>query len=748
MFWKKWKGEKVLKVGEKLKSTVLFRALALFFVMAFPAMADHGPLTTIERNNWIDSSVGDLVSAGLAPAPNKPVGSMTNLEVAQLTKGAAELWMAQATLPPGPGQAAVSTTPEAATKSLAELVEEFKKELSLMEVDVTKLEDRIYDQEHRNEKFEALQMEYLKQTGTSLSGTSKGYFDTYRGIGANAIYGPMVYDDIMMGDIILKSVPVPFVLFDADIRIARTIGLYYADPINPSFSLRWLSLTNTNEICNLTAGDIYRHYTPLTLWNNEFPVYTLTEPTSYYRIRKDIEENVYLDHGSDWRLRGFEAASDQKLDKSPILSSFHLQAMAGELASASQYTFANDYAGGEAALDFFDDNLELKSTALMLWDDTGTSNVPYIPLLISTFAKTYKIGSLSSTATLPFEKNLDVKGLVEWAGSSYQDNSQNAQSVVQDWALLAKGSIDLEALHLNAKYLNIGPYFYSPGAQTNGFTPALGTNDYLTNSLIDEGLNGALNNYVFQSVGRPAFAPYDRMAENTLPYGDATPDREALILGFSAEIGKDGWLKPQGTYTVFAQELQPDYVLTPAGNSVLPVDSASPTTNFRKFGGYEGALTLDFAKAIENSLSTWDLSGDYKHQTTDLGLGQPPFTVNTLIVSADAGPFPGVPLFEGLVLSGAYEQAKSTGSEYSLNNVGEPPTLASYSSYFDSGSIGNYLYQALDINRTSWAIGVKCPISKTFDIHGDVFINKYTWGDVPSFDRREYIWRMMYDLTF
>ena len=743
------KGEKVLKVGEKSKLKGFCGAVLIILGMVYPAMADHGPLTTNQRDNWIDSSLGDLVSAGLAPALDKPARTMTNLQIAQLTKGAAELWVAQATLPPWPGETVASAVPEAATKSLQELVEEFKNELSLMDVDVTKLEDRIYDQEHRNEKFEALQMEYLKQTGTNVTGTSRGYFDTYRGIGANAIYDPMVYDDIMMGDIILKSVPVPFVLFDADIRITRTVGLYYDDPINPQFSLRWLSLTNTNEICNFTAGDIYRHYTPLTLWNNEFPVYTLTEPTSYYRVRKDIEENVYLDHGPDWRLRGFEFASDQNLDKNPILSSFHLQAMGGELASATPYTFANDYAGSEGALDFFSDNLELKATGLMLWDDTGTAYAPYIPNLASTFAKTYKIGSLSSTATLPFEKNLDVKGFVEWAGSSYQDDSKNDQSLIQDWALLAKGSVNIYGVHVNAKYLNIGPYFYSPGAQTNGFTPALGTNDYLTGSLIDEGLNGALNNYVFQGVGRPSFAPYDRMAENMLPYGDATPDREALILGFSAEIGKDGWLKPQASYTAYAQELQPDYVLTSVGNSVLPVDSYSWRTNIRKFGGYEGALTLDFAKALDGAPSTCDLSGDYKHQTTDLGLGLSPFAVNTLIVSADAGPFPGVPLFEGLVLSGAYEKAQSSGSEYTLNGVGEPPTLASYSSYFDTGSLGAYSpLQALNITRTSWAIGVKCPISKTFDIHGDMFINQYTWSDVPSFDRREYIYRMTYDLTF
>jgi len=36
-----------------------------------------------------------------------------------------------------------------------------------------------------------------------------------------------------------------------------------------------------------------------------------------------------MDHGPDWHLRGFEATSDQMLDKNLFLSSFHLQAMGG-----------------------------------------------------------------------------------------------------------------------------------------------------------------------------------------------------------------------------------------------------------------------------------------------------------------------------------------------------------------------------------------------------------------------------------
>jgi hypothetical protein len=141
------------------------------------------------------------------------------------------------------------------------------------------------------------------------------------------------------------------------------------------------------------------------------------------------------------------------------------------------------------------------------------------------------------------------------------------------------------------------------------------------------------------------------------------------------------------------------------------------------------------------------LSVDYKHQTTDLGLGGPLFAGDNFIAAADAGPFPHVPLFEGLVVSLAYELAQSSGSEYTLTGAGSPPTLAYYASYFDTSTMG-YTYQALDVTRTSWAFGVKCPLSSTFEIHGDLFLNQYTWTDEPGFDRREQIWRLTDEVSF
>jgi hypothetical protein len=287
-----------------------------------------------------------------------------------------------------------------------------------------------------------------------------------------------------------------------------------------------------------------------------------------------------------------------------------------------------------------------------------------------------------------------------------------------------------------------GAYFYSPGAQANRYDPSLAGGT----SLLDDGSNGYPGGFAFRNVGRPTFASYDRMVENMLPYGDATPNRQGFILGLSGEFGQDGWVKPQFSYVLNVHEIQPNYVLTPLGNSVLPADWNSPVTTTRKFGGFEGALSLDLATVLEHPLKTLALAGDYKHQTTDLGNGDPIFQVDTVIASLDAGPFPDVPLFEGLILSGSFETAVAKGTEWVTG--GNPSTQAVYASYLDNQYLGAFTKTNLDLTRTSFSVGVKCPISRTIEVHADCFLNQFTSGNDPTYDRREDIWRLTYVLTF
>jgi len=730
----------------------------LAFALTVPLWASHGTLSSTDRDPWISARLYDLVSGGLVDKPSQPLGELTNLQVVQLTAQAAQKVMAQAdilppsTLPgepslPGPAAAPADTSSQD-SKSLKELVEEFKNELSAMDLDLARLEDKLDENRRRRLHFEDLQQEYLKRTGSDMYGYSRGFFNTFRGFGANALYGNMDYNDAMLIDFGLKSVPVPFVLFDARLRVVRTIGLYYVDPITPQLLLRWISLTNFNELGSFTAGDFYQKYTRLTLWNYEVPVYTFIEPTSFNRTRKDLEEFVYMDHGTDWHMRGLRASTAVAWPGSPVLSYFKLQTMAGQMKSATQDSFASYYAGSQASLSFFNDNLEFKGTGLLLWDDPNSASVPYDPNLPLSFPRQYQIGSGSLRATLPLADKFSLSGSAEGAFSKYQDDDNNSQRFFQDWAVLADGSLNIEGAHLTAKYMNIGPFFYSPGAQTNRYSALPGAQGYLsTNLYLDNGVVGYLNDYVFQGVNRPAFAIYDRMVENILPYGDSTPNRLGMIFGLSMDIGKDGWLTPQASYVLNTpglgmHEIQANFVLNSLGNGAVAVENNNQFTQPRTFGGWEAAVSADIAKGLGEKEKRYFLAFDYKTQTTDLGLGNP-FETRVFIGSADFS-FPGT----ALVASAAYQYAQSSGDEYILTGQGNPSTYANYPFYLDTSSIGGYSYTALNIKKTTWAFGLELPLASNIRFKGDLFLNQYTWSDVPGYDRREQIWRASYEVSF
>ncbi len=742
----------------KLKKNQLMAVLFLAG-LTLPAYADHGRLSTTDRDPWINLEAEDLVDSGLVPAPDKPIRELTNLEVAQLTAQASEKLYAQAELPPPlpggnpalpPALPAPSNglpgpdlnTPSQAAlpaKSMADLVEEFRAEISAMGVDVDKLEARLQDAKDRDEVFSALQQEYLKHTGTEVGGFSRGYIYNYRGFGADAVYPPMSYNALMFMEMDLRSIPVPSLLFDARIRIIRSIGMYYADPVEPHYQLRWISLSDITDVCSLTAGDFYKSYTPLTLWNYD-PVYNFIEPTSFNRMRKEVEEWTYMDQGPDEHLRGFQAATTVSWSKDPVLSDFKLQAMGGPMNSTGSFTFGSYFAGSESSISFFNDDLELQGTGLLLWQDPDSAPVPYIPDFPDTYAKQYEIGSVVVRATVPLADKADLTASMENAGSQYNDDSRNPQRVFEDWAMLANASLNIEGFHLTGKYLNIGPYFYSPGAQTNQLFDAIpGVN------LLDNSLTGYLTDSPFQGVFRPSayFGVYDRLTENALPYGDSTPDREGIVVGFSGEIGERGWLKPQASFTSL-QEIQPNLVLNSIGTGLVAVDSGTTTANARTFTGYEGALTVDFAKAFDLTGRTYDIQFDYKHQATDLGLGVDPFTVNTIIAACDFN----IPahFLNTVVWSAAFEQAQSTGSEYVMG--GNPPTLAQYPFLLDTSTLGQYSYLPLNITRQTLAFGLVLPMSANVNFRADYFRTEYTWSDMPSYDRQDQIWRFGYYVKF
>jgi hypothetical protein len=728
----------------------------LLAAITVPVLAEHGPLSTTRRDAWVDSAIEELSEKGLAPKRDKPAGEMTNLEVAQWTANAAREALSQAEDSPSSGSAK-RLKPELNAR-LVQLAQEFKDELAAMNVNLAKLEERVFRQQHRSAYFADLQRDYLRLTGTQLNGYSRGYFYNFRGQGApgslgsavypGAVYGPMTYDCAMFVELDLKSIPVPYLLFDARLRYWRSVGMYYSDPLGDrtNLDLRWLSLAYYSPMANFTAGDFYRSYTPLTLWNTEVPVYTFLEPTPLERERRDVEEVVFMDHGPDWHLRGFQAYTSKDLAKFPVLSGFSAQAMAGSLKSPSEARFGDYYAGSRLTASFLNKWLELGAQGLLIWADPDSANVPYLPDFSLNWARQYQVGSLTLKAFVPIQKDLKAAASLEYAGSLYRDDAINTARDFSDWALLGDASVNYSGFRFSVKAFQVEPFFYSPGAQTNRYSAVPGNGYMNTGGNLDEYLYGYLKRFPLQMVGRPSFACYDRLLENALPYGDATPNRQGILLGFSTDLGLGGWLKPQASLIADAREIQPNLVLAPDGSQSLAVDSASNTAEARVYSGYELAVNVDLAKLNQLEDSTYQAGLDFKHQTTKVAKDASAFSVDTFIASLDFNP----PMsgFDGLLGSVAFELAQSTGGEYVLSGQGSPPTYAGYPFYFDSSSLGSYEWLPLNITRTAWVFGLKYPLTTTINFRGGYFIVHYTWKDVPDFDRWDKIWRLTYEVSF
>jgi hypothetical protein len=418
-----------------------------------------------------------------------------------------------------------------------------------------------------------------------------------------------------------------------------------------------------------------------------------------------------------------------------------------QVSSTTQY--AQEYGGTQARLGFFDDKLNLKASGLLLQDDPATSTMAYSQAAVETWGRRQLVGSVSADGAVTVGEDWKIEGSGEYAKSRFQDNLQDSASVLRDWAVLSSGAVQWNDFRLGVKYLNVGPEFYSPGAQTNRYTPVTTLTGYLKNSQsLEDGLPGYRNNFILQGFSRPVFAPFDRLSENILPYGDSTPNREGFVLSASAKVGSDGWIKPQVSVALKMREIQPNYVLSGIGATELPVDSQTSTATARVFQNVEGALTLDISKVFAKAPSTCSVGFDAKHQTSDLGFGDTPFKVDTFIASADVGPFKRVPLLGALILSAAFEKVQARGHEFTLSSSGIPYSLGCYSSVLDTASLGTYQYRALNIDRTTMAFGFKLPLTSTFRIYGDWLSRKYVWKDQNGFDRREQIWKLTHELTF
>lgn len=775
---------------DDVKRPFILLGMALLAVCsAGTAFADHGALGTNQRDAWINASLARLAATGYLPVSAKPFDQMTNLEAAENVARASERVLAQAPEIPGlvdpvPGivapaaapaavapQAAVTpaapmaaTTPVAAPPAdLKYLVEEYRKELAALGVDIEKLQSRLKHRRTLFSKLTAEQAKTLDRTGSEVGVYSRGYVNGYRTIGV----GSISHDGDTFMSLMLRSVPVPKVLFETDLRIWYTLGYYFVDP-GQRLDLRTITLSSTNKAGVFQAGDFFQRLTPLTLWNSS-EVHTLVEPRVLQWRRHDREEIVLMDRGEDWRLRGLRFANEgvalpiPKID--PVLS---WNLMGGPVKMATTGDFANYWSAAKLGVGFLDHKFDFDAVGLRLWDDPSSAHVGYINDFPKTWYQVYQVGGLNPRLNLDVANDLKVKADWDGATCKYNDDKNNSDRYYRDWASILRGSVESHGVALSAKAFNVGPNYYNPGSQTLRYTPGATTSvgaplGYVTSSgYRDTGVIGYRDRFLFTDIARPSFAPYDRLEEAILPYGDATPNRKGFTVGADAKLLAKAWVHPQIWFTS-ADEIEPNWVRVPQASGVdriLAVDSGLNTATTRTFKGVDAALQLDLA-AVLGLKSILGVGGEFKKQSSDLGYAK--MDSKTIVGSLDVPPsVVCVPVlvatlvnpkiyekfnkyFKGLDFNFAVRRIEGSGQEYGLSGT----TLAEYAFQPVSTDLGKYALRNYDLTRTELLMGARYQITKTLNVRADWLqrTEKIEDPHAPSTTRNQE-WRMMYEASF
>ncbi len=735
----------------KHRFLALLPALVLGLGFFAIARAAHGPMASTERSSEINRALQTLLAREVAPAPEgadpSAPASWTNLQAAEWTARASERLMAQvpSELPslddePGAVPAMAPSSQKAAlNRDLGTLVTEFQKELAVMEVDVKAVEKKLRALEAADESMRLELKEMLPRTGAQIKGKARGYTQNLRGFGpdraripADSLAASYIESDFV-------SLPVPFLLFEAGIRVWMTYGPNYdKEPIRPEVEVRKLSLSSRTKHLSVTAGDFFKSWTPLTLWNQE-TVFNRVEPLPLKWRRADAEEIADMDRHPDWRLRGLTLSSAVTLARGPLPLQVGCEVMGGRVRAAQEgWNFSSYWTGGRAVLGLLKDHLEFSGAGLMLLDDPESANVVYDAAQPLTFERRQGVGSFSARlAGLKPGAGLSVEGGTEYASSRFQDDRNNRDRVLRDWAMSTSLSVASSRARIEGKYADNGPDFYSPGAQTLCDTPGSAPFHHENARYQDFNLVGLRNRFLFQDFQRPFFTPYSREIEMIWPYGDATPNRKGFTAALSVSLGKSNWIKPLLSFTG-AKEVHANFVIDPVTAQSRAVDSMTNTAEARSYSGFEGVLDLDLTEKGKR-LAWKRLQLGYK---TQKGTGNgADLKSGTFTGALDFG-VPGKRFTSlGFTLGASSNQAD--GSDYF-----QADGTAQHHSLLDGDALGAYARQTIHTRRVTYLMGTQYTVNPAVSIRMDWTWTSRTRRDEPDYDNREQFWRLGYEARF
>jgi hypothetical protein len=464
-------------------------------------------------------------------------------------------------------------------KTFTSLQQAYEWELSQVKDQVKSLQDRVAKMDEQNYKLWKDIRSLTNQPSISVHGFGRSWS------WSDKTYGPLVpYPTSNIADKTFLEIN-PYGVISKELSWNAVMQVntdLTSNSSATSLTLSRLSIKLNPSFMSVTFGDFDLSWTPFTVWSRDCDNDFMYTPGYFERQDQYVRYPNYINNPPDMPFRGVKVGTSVMWPDSDILDSFKVGAFAHMLRSG----YASGYAPFRYSGWILGAMSEIKTKKYftlgaygLLFDeplDTDDPSAVYLSSNASTWARQYRVGSL--TPKLEFEANNDYSVGAEGEGalSNYWDDKYDTGRKVEDWSIWGGPFVKYKQSSLSIKYLNVGYGFYSPLAQDR-------QRDDLSDTLMTEPIVLS-NNIGTDALGRPSalFKFYNRTTDNVFPYGLATPNRKGFggNLDWKA-LDKDALTLKAMIYAV--QELSDNFVVNKAGTSFQTVDSYNGLIPERKF---------------------------------------------------------------------------------------------------------------------------------------------------------------------
>lgn len=307
------------------------------------------------------------------------------------------------------------------------------------------------------------------------------------------------------------------------IRINNKYGGFYGAGV--AFDVRQLWVKGIiADVVRYQLGDINLKQTPFTLYNHNED--QLIGQPAVFQLQRDIVNYETFYKSNTWRQQGLSL--DWGLQFNKFVKELNINAYLTR-QNATNFSNIQDRLFGGTTIDLMQSHhLSIAYNLASLFDVKGTAldtNVFSNIVNTMTFRYNKKIGKL----------NGQLQG--EFGNSRYHYSIDTTAPTLTDYFMNPTFSLTPDGKQWEAElgYLNVGPDFRSPGAQSKRVDYNAQSNFFnrYKQTQVDRPLNyGDItgNSLLYRTGINPKLMAYNPLINNVLPYGQATFNRQGLYL--------------------------------------------------------------------------------------------------------------------------------------------------------------------------------------------------------------------------